>query len=61
MTATAQKMREISVEIAAPSTPMLQPKIRIALPPMFIKFETTEMIIGVRLLFCARMIEAPAS
>ena len=46
---------------AAPSTPMPSTKIKIAFPPMFIKLEITEMIIGLRLLFWERIIEAPAS
>ena len=60
-TTTAQKIREIKVEIAAPSTPIWKPKIRMAFPPMFIKLEITEITIGLRLLFCARRMDAPAS
>ena len=61
MTMIAQKIRDSKVEIAAPATPMPTPQIRIALPKMFMKFEITEMIIGQRVLFWARKMEAPAS
>ena len=47
--------------MAAPSTPMENPKIRMELPAIFIKFEITDIIIGFLLLFWERMIEAPAS
>ena len=61
ITTTAQNIREIKVEMAAPPTPMENPKIRMELPAIFIKFEITDMIIGFLLLFWERMIEAPAS
>ena len=61
ITTMAQKIRDTRVDIAAPSTPMPSTKIKIAFPPMFIKLEITEMIIGLRLLFWERIIEAPAS
>lgn len=61
ITTIAQNIRDTRVEIAAPSTPMPKPKIRIVLPPIFIKFEITDMTIGLRLLFCARIMDAPAS
>ena len=43
---TAQKTLETSVEIAAPATPRLHPKIRIAFPRMFNTFEIIDIFIG---------------
>jgi hypothetical protein len=43
---TIQRILENSVEMAAPATPILKPKIKIALPTIFTQFEITEIFIG---------------
>ena len=60
MTTIAQKILEISVDSAAPATPIWKPKIRIAFPTIFIILEITEMVIGSLVFSCARNTEDPA-
>ena len=59
--AAAQKMRETSVEIAAPATPIPTPQINTAFPKIFMKLEMTDIIIGHFVLLCDRKMDAPAS